>query len=136
MKKFLIHRDMLQRGFLQEFTAETEGKVIVVSHQWLSYSHPDPDQEHFHTLKRVLDRLHNGEVNRRRLQNFKRSASKRQGGRLLASHDDVSLSRHHCSCSLAEAACLRLLRSGRMTSNTPTLGPKSLSRQLYTVNLS
>lgn len=36
MKKFLIHREMLQRGFLQEFTAETEGKVIVVSHQWLS----------------------------------------------------------------------------------------------------
>mmetsp|Transcript_62041 Transcript_62041/g.101468 ORF Transcript_62041/g.101468 Transcript_62041/m.101468 type:complete len:682 (-) Transcript_62041:67-2112(-) len=64
MRKFLIHREMMERNLLQEYTPETEGRVIVVSHQWLSYNHPDPDQEHFFTLKRVLDRLGNGEVNR------------------------------------------------------------------------
>mmetsp|Transcript_27000 Transcript_27000/g.62833 ORF Transcript_27000/g.62833 Transcript_27000/m.62833 type:complete len:719 (+) Transcript_27000:106-2262(+) len=64
MSKFLVHREMLQRGHLEEFTPQTKGKVIVVSHQWLSYIHPDPNQEHFFTLKRVLDRLGNGEVGR------------------------------------------------------------------------
>lgn len=64
MRKFLIHHEMLERGYLEEFTPEKQGKVIVVSHQWLSYNHPDPEQEHFYTLKRVLDRLGNGEVNR------------------------------------------------------------------------
>lgn len=64
MSKFLVHREMLEKGFLEEFTPRTKGKVIVVSHEWLSYVHPDPNQEHFFTLKRVLDRLGNGEVNR------------------------------------------------------------------------
>lgn len=64
MNKFLIHREMMERNLLQEYTPETEGRVIVVSHQWLSYNHPDPDQEHFFTLKRLLDRLGNGEVHR------------------------------------------------------------------------
>ncbi|CAJ1351789.1 unnamed protein product, partial [Effrenium voratum] len=64
MNKFVIHKELLAQGVVEEFDPKGKGKVIVVSHQWLSYDHPDPQQEHFFTLKRVLDRLRNGEVNR------------------------------------------------------------------------
>jgi len=61
---FLPHETLLSKGLLQEWQPSMKGKVIFVSHQWLSYAEPDPEEEHFKTLQRVLARLLAGEVPR------------------------------------------------------------------------
>eukprot|EP00930_Biecheleria_cincta_P068183 TRINITY_DN5537_c0_g4_i1.p1 TRINITY_DN5537_c0_g4~~TRINITY_DN5537_c0_g4_i1.p1 ORF type:complete len:662 (+),score=94.37 TRINITY_DN5537_c0_g4_i1:82-2067(+) len=59
-----VHSDMIAQGLLQEMTEHMKGKVIVISHQWLSYDSPDPNNEHLLTLQRMIGRLMNGEVSR------------------------------------------------------------------------
>eukprot|EP00434_Breviolum_minutum_P006396 symbB.v1.2.005644.t1/scaffold331.1/size227729/4 len=84
MKRFLIHREMLERNLLQEFEyfGERTGRGRSATKFWLDgwmveslwcringsatiiQIRTRRVREHFFTLKRVLDRLSNGEVNR------------------------------------------------------------------------
>jgi len=64
LSEFVSHDQLLEKGLLQQWTPEKRGKVIFVSHQWLGYSAADPDRQHFSTLKRVLQRLLNGEIDK------------------------------------------------------------------------
>ena len=40
------------------------GKVIFVSHEWLGWTHADPNGEQFYTLRRILQRLMQGKVSK------------------------------------------------------------------------
>lgn len=55
MGRFKIHHKLLDEGLLQQ--PGVRGTVVAVSHQWLSFTEPDPDNEHYSCLKRVLERL-------------------------------------------------------------------------------
>jgi len=68
MDELTVHHKLLDDGHLTPWTEEMHGKVICVSHQWLSYAEPDPKGDHFGCLKRVLTRLMNGEI--KRVENY------------------------------------------------------------------
>ena len=60
LQKFQPHQEMLEAGKLTLVTPGVE--TIFVSHQWLSYQHPDPEGMQLRCLQRVLQRLASGEV--------------------------------------------------------------------------
>mmetsp|Transcript_3881 Transcript_3881/g.6831 ORF Transcript_3881/g.6831 Transcript_3881/m.6831 type:complete len:655 (-) Transcript_3881:325-2289(-) len=62
MESLLSHRQLLQSGVLKSWEPSMQGKIINISHQWLSHTSPDPDSCHFQTLKRTMERLLNGEI--------------------------------------------------------------------------
>ena len=64
MERILHHQAMLEKGpgVMMPWEPWMHGRTIFVSHEWLSYSHPDPHGEQFRTLKRILERLMNGEI--------------------------------------------------------------------------
>jgi len=62
MTEFLPHHEMQRQGFLTAYTPELQGRVLGVSHQWLSYTSPDPEGVHLQTLQRNLERLMTGEI--------------------------------------------------------------------------
>jgi ankyrin repeat protein len=49
-------------GLLEPWRPEMDGKILFVSHQWLSFSHPDPSGEQLDTLKGLLKRLLSGKT--------------------------------------------------------------------------
>lgn len=53
--RFEIHHKLLEEGLLHQ--PGVNGTVVAVSHQWLSFEEPDPKNEHYSCLKRVLERL-------------------------------------------------------------------------------
>eukprot|EP00930_Biecheleria_cincta_P016801 TRINITY_DN13549_c0_g1_i2.p1 TRINITY_DN13549_c0_g1~~TRINITY_DN13549_c0_g1_i2.p1 ORF type:complete len:651 (-),score=98.61 TRINITY_DN13549_c0_g1_i2:317-2203(-) len=60
MKGLVIHHKLLDEGLLRQ--PSVQGTVVAVSHQWLSFEEPDPNNEHYSCLKRVLERLMAREV--------------------------------------------------------------------------
>lgn len=62
LPRLLPHHELLTRGVLKKWSPKSRNKVIIVSHQWLKYSEPDPESEHFLTLQRVLAKLMKSEV--------------------------------------------------------------------------
>jgi len=62
LPRLLPHAELLQRGVLKKWSPKSPNKVILVSHQWLRYSEPDPENEHFSTLQRMLTKLMKCEV--------------------------------------------------------------------------
>ena len=53
------HEELMQRGLLCSFTEEM-GHALFVSHQWVSYHHPDPDGKQFQVLQKALENLVSG----------------------------------------------------------------------------
>ena len=64
LEKLEPHQTLLAKGVLVEWVPEMEGKVIFVSHEWLSYTHADPDGVQLRSLQSVLGRLMRGEIAR------------------------------------------------------------------------
>ena len=64
MERILHHQAMLANGreVMMPWEHWMYGRTIFVSHEWLSYSHADPNNDQFRTLKRVLHRLKTGEI--------------------------------------------------------------------------
>mmetsp|Transcript_172516 Transcript_172516/g.547700 ORF Transcript_172516/g.547700 Transcript_172516/m.547700 type:complete len:665 (-) Transcript_172516:118-2112(-) len=60
MGKLVEHSDLLRAGSLTEWKRDM--RVLCVSHQWLANSEPDPDNEHYVSLKLTLERLMAGKV--------------------------------------------------------------------------
>ena len=56
------HQDILKKNLLQAWFAAMSGRIIFVSHEWLGWTHADPNSEQFQALKRILQRLMGGEV--------------------------------------------------------------------------
>jgi hypothetical protein len=44
--------------------APSDAEIVFVSHEWLSWAHPDPDGEQLRVLCRVIERLKSGEIER------------------------------------------------------------------------
>ena len=57
---FRPHQELLAAGLIKECTADDD--VIFISHQWLAFDSPDPKNEQFDSLKRMLERLLAGEL--------------------------------------------------------------------------
>jgi len=56
-----VHQDLRSRGFLvnwRDVPSDTE--IIFVSHEWLSWAHPDPKGKQLKVLCHVLERLRHG----------------------------------------------------------------------------
>lgn len=64
LPRLLPHDELLSRGSLvkRQLGGNCGGKVIMVSHQWLSFSEPDPEDEHFKALCELLRRFIRGEI--------------------------------------------------------------------------
>lgn len=60
LQKWRPHQDLLADGLLKQCTEDDD--VIFVSHQWLSFKHPDPQCEQLESLKKILRRLIAGEL--------------------------------------------------------------------------
>ena len=56
MKTLKPHQQLLGEGKLVRWTPEIKSPVAFVSHQWLGWGHPDPEQQHLSLLKRTLRR--------------------------------------------------------------------------------
>jgi hypothetical protein len=57
------HQDLLLRGDLVNYDDLPEGTVVIfVSHEWLSWPHPDPKGVQMATLCQILQRLADGEL--------------------------------------------------------------------------
>jgi ankyrin repeat protein len=61
VEKLKPHQVLLQLGVLHRFTPG-EGRVLFVSHQWLSHGHPDPTCAQIGVLQAALRRLATGKV--------------------------------------------------------------------------
>ena len=53
------HEELLDAGLLCDFH-EQMGRAVFVSHQWVSYHHPDPHSQQFKILQMMLQRLLSG----------------------------------------------------------------------------
>ncbi len=60
MTEIRSHEELFDRGELYNFIAEM-GKAIFVSHQWASFSHPDPAAKQLGVLKKCLENLMSGQ---------------------------------------------------------------------------
>jgi len=59
-----VHQELKTRGFLTRWQdVPSDSEIIFVSHEWLSWAHPDPKGEQLRVLCRVLERLKNGKLN-------------------------------------------------------------------------
>lgn len=62
MSEWSCHQDLLRRGMLKQFDESMRGRVIFCSHQWCSYSHPDPGGDQLEALQGVLRKLAAGQM--------------------------------------------------------------------------
>ena len=62
LPRFLPHQELLRQNKLREWSPELAERTIFVSHQWLAWQQPDPENKQFSALqrlfRRVLDRAH------------------------------------------------------------------------------
>ena len=54
------HQDLLKAGLLAEITVSMDVEVLFVSHQWTSFSHPDPTGDQLKALQTVITKLLEG----------------------------------------------------------------------------
>jgi len=58
-----VHQNLKDMGFLVNWTdVPSAAEIIFVSHEWLSWAHPDPGGEQLKVLCRVLERLKKGRL--------------------------------------------------------------------------
>jgi ankyrin repeat protein len=58
-----VHQKLRKRDFLLNWTdVPSDAEIIFVSHEWLSWAHPDPEGEQLRVLCRVLERLRDGKI--------------------------------------------------------------------------
>jgi len=60
LERLIPHQQAKDQGLVTEYSAETVGKVIGVSHQWLGRSEPDPNGDHLQTLQGLLRSMISG----------------------------------------------------------------------------
>ena len=53
---------MLKNKLVQAWVPYMSGRTIFVSHEWLGWRHADPNGEQLRVLKRILQRLKDGEI--------------------------------------------------------------------------
>jgi len=59
-----VHQELKSRGFLTRWQdVPSDSEIIFVSHEWLSWAHPDPEGEQLRVLCRVLEKLKEGGLN-------------------------------------------------------------------------
>ena len=44
------HQEMQERGLLETYSPDKEGKILFISHQWLSFHMPDPAGIHYEAI--------------------------------------------------------------------------------------
>jgi len=57
LAKLQPHQELKAQGLLTVRTAEHEGRILFISHQWLAWDHPDPDSIQVGALQGLLHRL-------------------------------------------------------------------------------
>ena len=58
-----VHQELKREDFLVNWRdTPSDAEIIFVSHEWLSWAHPDPDGDQLRVLCRVLERLRDGEL--------------------------------------------------------------------------
>ena len=60
MSEWAPHQELLKDGHLKEWTAECASSTFFISHQWTSFSHPDPKGAQLRALQAVLRKLAKG----------------------------------------------------------------------------
>ena len=60
-----VHQDLKQQNLLIQWQdVPSDGEIVFVSHEWLSWAHPDPEGHQLRVLCCALERLRDGKVNR------------------------------------------------------------------------
>ena len=62
MTEWRPHQELLKEGVIVKWTPAMRGRTFFVSHQWTSYTHPDPTNDQLETLQALLGRLARGEL--------------------------------------------------------------------------
>jgi len=62
MPKLYEYSEAMSKGVLRRWDKSMKDRVVFVSHQWLGYHEPDPQNEQFQVLKRILEKLIAGQV--------------------------------------------------------------------------
>ena len=58
-----VHQELKREEFLTPWCdAPSDAEIVFVSHEWLSWAHPDPDGEQLRVLCSVIERLKSGEL--------------------------------------------------------------------------
>ena len=58
-----VHQELKRREFLTAWCdVPNDAEIVFVSHEWLSWAHPDPDGDQLRVLCRVIERLKRGEL--------------------------------------------------------------------------
>ena len=58
-----VHQELKRRQYLTSwYSVPSDAEIVFVSHEWLSWAHPDPDGEQLRVLCRVIERLKRGEL--------------------------------------------------------------------------
>ena len=58
-----VHQELKRRGLLMRWSdLPSDAEIIFVSHEWLSWAHPDPEGEQLFVLCRVMERLREGKI--------------------------------------------------------------------------
>jgi hypothetical protein len=58
-----VHQELLGKDFLVNWRdVPSDAEIIFVSHEWLSWAHPDPDGVQLRVLCRILERLRKGGI--------------------------------------------------------------------------
>ena len=58
-----VHQELKSQGFLTRWQdVPRDSEIVFISHEWLSWAHPDPEGNQLRVLCRVLERLKEGEL--------------------------------------------------------------------------
>jgi len=58
-----VHQELKKQGFLMNWRdTPSDAEIVFVSHEWLSWAHPDPQGRQLRVLCRVLERLKEGKL--------------------------------------------------------------------------
>ena len=78
--EFECHQDLLKKeGALVRATPDMAERIIFISHQWTSFTEPDPTNEQFLALRQILERLMAGKVKKVGTRAMHQRLSKKTG---------------------------------------------------------
>ena len=60
-----VHQDLKEQNLIVQWQdVPSDGEIVFVSHEWLSWAHPDPRGEQLKVLCCALERLRDGKIDR------------------------------------------------------------------------
>lgn len=66
-----VHQDLKEQGLLVNWRdVSSDSEIVFVTHEWLSWAHPDPNGDQIKVLCTIMERLRSGDIERTTLDGF------------------------------------------------------------------